>query len=216
MERPVVYVVDDDITLRSSLEQLFESVKIEVQSFSDPESFLTVFAQERTGCLILELRLPGLTGIEFQRQLRAQDIDLPIIFLTGFGDVPSAVCAMRDGAFEFIEKPHNPAELLSRVRQAIELSRQLNERRDRQKVITTRMMALTEREKEVMENVVAGLPNKAIAEALGVSCKTIEFHRSRVMRKMKAASLPELVKAVVDVRREVAAPKSLVGPDSMP
>lgn len=197
MDAPVVYVVDDDVPLRQSMEQLFRSVSLDFKAYSDPSAFLKNYQETRPGCLILDLRLPGVTGIEFQEQLHSTGKDIPIIFLTGFADVKSAVRAMRGGALDFIEKPHDPTELLAKIRNAVEVSRKRIERSTQDRIIRERISALTAREREVMERVVNGLPNRQIADELGVSCKTVEFHRSRVMKKMKVNSLAHLVRSAV-------------------
>ncbi|MGB0716314.1 MAG: response regulator transcription factor [Phycisphaerae bacterium] len=199
MDAPVVYVVDDDVPLRQSMEQLFRSVSIDFEAYSSADEFLQHFQASRPGCLILDLRLPGLTGIEFQEQLHSLGIDVPIIFLTGFADVASAVRAMRGGALDFIQKPHDPTELLSKVRYAIDISRERIEKTAKDRIIRDCVSALTAREREVMERVVGGRANREIAEELGVSCKTVEFHRSRVMKKMRADSLAHLVCAAVQI-----------------
>ncbi len=191
---PAVFVVDDDSSLRESLVGLMTSVGLPVEVYASAEEFLEVYDPSRPGCLVLDVRLQGMSGLELQEKLTERNIRLPVIIVTGFGDVPMAVRALQNGATDFIEKPYNPQVFLERIRQAI--TRDVEERKRRAKVdeIRERVGMLTPREREVMELVVAGHPNKAVAAKLAMSPKTVETHRSRVMWKMQVKSVAQLVR----------------------
>jgi len=199
-EKPVVFVVDDDQAVRSSLQFLIESAGLPVTAFADAHEFLHGYDPKQPGCLVLDARMPGMTGLELQQQLTATGIRIPVIIVTGFGDVPNAVQAMRAGAIDFIEKPYDSAVLLEKVRQAIELDRVERGFQTDLLELQSRIATLSAREREVMERVVNGLANKDIAGNLGISTKTVEAHRSRVMDKMKAESLAQLVRLVEATR----------------
>jgi len=202
MADPTVFVVDDDEAIRDSLEMLLKSVGLRVETFGTARQFLASHDAERPGCLLLDLRMPEMSGLELQDRLAKMDCLLPIIFITGHGDVPAAVSAMQAGAIDFIQKPFRDQDLLDRIQQAIERDAKIRlVLRDRTK-IRSRMERLTPREAEVMELVVQGQANKAIAYDLELSERTVEIHRARVMRKMEAESLPQLVQMVVRARRE--------------
>jgi FixJ family two-component response regulator len=197
LERPVVFVVEDDPSMRPALESLIRSVGLRVQAFGSAREFLE---QPRTGapsCLVLDVRLPGLSGLDLQRQLTAAGVSIPIIFITGHGDIPMTVQAMKAGALEFLTKPFRDQELLDAVRQAIEKDRIAREQRAELATLRRRQASLTSREREVMALVVSGLLNKQIAAELGTSEITVKVHRRRVMQKMQAGSLADLVKMTV-------------------
>jgi RNA polymerase sigma factor (sigma-70 family) len=192
-----VFVVDDDHAVRKSLDMLFASVEMPVRTFGDAREFLAHYSDDQPGCLVLDVRIPGMSGLELQRHLKEQGVAIPIIIITGHGDVPIAVRAMKDGALEFLEKPFSKQLLLEHVRSA--LQRDAERRRDsqRQAEIHERMASLTDRERQVMELVVTGKLSKQIAADLGISKKTVDVHRARVMQKMQVASLPELVELAI-------------------
>ncbi len=194
-----VFVVDDDEAVRDSLTLLLRSVGLAVDAFGSATEFLSSYDPAAPGCLILDVRLPGMSGLELQQQLTSDGADLPIVFITGHGDVPMAVRAMRSGAVDFLQKPFSDQDLLDRVQQA--LSEQSERRRQiaHQAEIAARIGELTPRENEVMKLVVDGLANKVIANRLGMSQRTVEVHRASVMRKMKADSVAQLVHLVVDL-----------------
>ena len=196
-----VYIVDDDDAVRDSLMFLLKTENINCYAYASAEEFLDVFSQEMNGCMILDIRMPGVSGMELQKTLLEKECQLPIIFITGHGDIEVAVEAMRLGAFDFIQKPFHDQELLDRINRAMDLSRKgLDEQHLRQEV-SEKLESLTAREEEVMGHVVAGHANKVIAMDLDLSQRTVEVHRARVMEKMKARSLAELVRMVLLVEK---------------
>jgi RNA polymerase sigma factor (sigma-70 family) len=193
---PVVFVVDDDPSIRSSLKFLLSSVGLQVESFESAESFLQRKPPDAPSCLVLDVRLRGLSGLDFQRELAARNIRIPIVFVTGHGDIPMSVRAMKAGAIEFLTKPYRDQDLLDAVRIALERDRT---RREQEKVLTDlrqRFESLTPREQEVISMVVSGMLNKQIAGELGTAENTVKVHRSRAMEKMNAQSVAELVKMI--------------------
>jgi FixJ family two-component response regulator len=194
---PMVYVVDDDEAMRNSLKWLIESVGLRVETYGSADDFLHGYYPGRGGCLLLDVRMPGMSGLELQEHLAEHQAHLPVIVITGHGDVPMAVRAMKAGAVDFIEKPFNDEFLLDSIRRALAVDAEQRGLQARQAEIATRLALLTPREHEVMEMVADGRSNKEIANALGVSAKTVEAHRARVMEKMEARSLAELVRMVL-------------------
>ncbi|MDP2882342.1 MAG: response regulator transcription factor [Azonexus sp.] len=194
-----IYVVDDDEAMRDSMTWLLEGEGYVVACFDSAASFLKARRDDMRGCLILDVRMPEMSGLELHEKLDALGSQLPVIFVTGHGDVPMAVSALQRGACDFIEKPFHNEDLLSRIVRALELDTQLSARRQRNGAISHRLDQLTQRESEVMKLVVAGKLNKQIADELNISMKTVEAHRARVMEKMGVRTLAELVKAVVTV-----------------
>lgn len=189
-----VFVVDDDEAMRDSLKWLIESVGMKVRTYGSADEFLGSCYPGRAGCLLLDVRMPGMSGLELQHHLARREIRLPIIIITGHGDVGMAVRAMKAGAVDFIEKPFNDEALLSSIRNALEFDEKQRVLRAQRADIAARLAQLTPREHEVMEMVTEGRANKEIAAALGVTAKTVEAHRARVMDKMGAGSLAELVR----------------------
>jgi FixJ family two-component response regulator len=194
---PTVFVVDDDQAMRHSLKWLIESVRLRVRTFASAEDFLQTYYPGQAGCLLLDVRMPGMSGLELQSYLAREEICLPVIIITGHGDVPMAVKAMQAGAMDFIEKPFDDEALLSSIRRALETDEKRRGERVQRAEIATRLAELTPREHEVMDMVTDGKANKEIAAALGVSAKTVEAPRARVMDKMRADSLAELVRMVL-------------------
>jgi FixJ family two-component response regulator len=191
---PVVFVVDDDPAMRDSLRWLIESTGLQVETFADAQTFLARIRPELPGCLVLDIRMPGMSGLDLQAELARRGIGLPTIMVTGHAEVPMAVRAVKAGAIDFIEKPFSDQLLLDRVRQGIDMDRQEREDRARRAEVLRRLGLLTQREREVLDLVVAGRANKEIAATLHLSPKTVEVHRSHVMEKMQASSVAELVR----------------------
>lgn len=194
-----VFVVDDDPGVRDSLQFLLESVGHRVESFENAAEVIDRCRQPVAGCLVADLRLPGMSGLDLFDQLVAMGVKLPTIVITGHGDVTAAVRAMKAGAIDFIEKPFSDQALLDRVRVALELDLKHRELAEQESMIRTRYNGLTPREVQVMASVVEGKLNKQIAAELGLSHKTIEVHRAHVMEKMRAGSLAELVRMAVAI-----------------
>jgi two-component system response regulator TtrR len=195
----MIYVVDDDEAMRDSMSWLLEGEGYQVASFDSAENFLHSLNAAMRGCLILDVRMPEMSGLELQERLEQLGSPLPIIFVTGHGDVPMAVDALQRGACDFIEKPFNNEDLLSRIHRALALEQQQAVRRQRDGAVAQRIAQLTQREREVMQLVVAGKLNKLIADELAISMKTVEAHRARVMEKMGVGTLAELVQAVISL-----------------
>ena len=194
-----IFVVDDDEAMRDSMTWLLEGEGYKVTCFDSAESFLNARREDMRACLVLDVRMPEMSGLELHEKLASLGSQLPIIFVTGHGDVPMAVAALQRGACDFIEKPFHNEELLSRVERALELDQQIATRRKRDDAISHRLKQLTQRESEVMKLVVIGKLNKQIADELDISMKTVEAHRARVMEKMGVRTLAELVKVVLTV-----------------
>jgi len=194
---PVVFIVDDDQAIRNSLKWLIESVDLRVETYASADELLRNYYPGRAGCLLLDVRMPGMGGLELQEHFVRQHVTLPIIIITGHGDVPMSVRAMKAGAVDFIEKPFNDELLLESIRNALTLDQRQREIQGRRAEIAARLAHLTPREHEVMLMVTEGRSNKEIAVDLGVSAKTVEAHRARVMEKMQAQSLAELVRMVL-------------------
>ncbi len=194
-EKPTgtVFVVDDDEPVRDALSMLMESASLAVRSFESAKAFLDSYPADEPGCLILDIRMPGMNGFELRDELLSRNALLPIIFITGHGDVPMAVDAMKHGAIDFIQKPFRDEDLLDRVHQALARNEKERLEAQAQGEVTARFETLTPREREVMSLVVQGNANKVIAQDLGVSQRTVEIHRARVMEKMGARSIAQLV-----------------------
>jgi FixJ family two-component response regulator len=192
-ERQTVFVVDDDQAARESLRWLLESVGHRVSCYASAREFLDACDGKVPGCLVLDVRMPGMSGLELQNHLLERNWCLPVIVVTGHGDIPMAVRAMKAGAVDFLQKPYNDQVLLDRIQQALELCSQRRRNHEELTLIQARYRQLTPREREVAAHVVAGMANKVIAIELGLSPKTIEVHRANVMSKMRAHSLSELV-----------------------
>ena len=192
-----VFVVDDDRAVRDSLALLVQSVGLEVETFAGAGEFLDAYRPDRPGCLITDIRMPGMSGLDLQERLTEDGYHIPVIVLTGFGDVPAAVRALKGGAVDFVEKPFNPQALLDLVQQAIARDTELREQAAREADVAERVALLTPREQEVMALVVAGKANKVVAIDLAISERTVELHRGRIMKKMQARSLAELMRIVL-------------------
>ena len=193
-DEATVYVVDNDPAVRDGLRISIRSVGLNVETYASAQEFLDAFNPEQPGCLVLDVRMPGMSGLELQEFLHDRNINVPIIMISGHGDIPMAVETMKKGAIDFIEKPFRDQVLLERIQKAVIKDQKNRQQQKEQEKIITCLKNLTTRERQVMERVVSGKPNKVIAMDLGIKQKTVEFHRARVMQKMKAESIAELVK----------------------
>ena len=194
VDPPTVYIVDDDLGVRSSLRALFRSVGVASTAYATPQEFLAEVGPGGTGCLLLDVRMPGMSGLELQRVLTEAGVRLPVIFITGHGDVPMAVAAMRAGAVDFVEKPFNEQQLLERVAGCLKMSVEAEQAERPRAEARARLGQLTVREREILDHLVEGKPSKRIAATLGISEKTVDVHRSNIMRKTGARSIAELVR----------------------
>jgi two-component system, LuxR family, response regulator FixJ len=203
---PTVIIVDDDEAVRDSLSWLMRSVGLQTKCYASADDLLAVALEAHSGCVILDIRMPGMSGLELQGVLQQRGCILPIIMISGHADVPMAVRALKAGAFDFIEKPFNDQALLDIVQRAIEQNRRQRQELIRLQAWRERMATLTPREHEVMREVVAGSPNKVIASHLGVSLKTVESHRARVMEKLEAGSVSMLVRICLELDKDQGKP----------
>ena len=191
---PTVFIVDDDRGLRQAIHDLVESVGLRAESFASGEDFLRAKVMNRPSCLVLDVRLPQMSGLDFQQRLTETGIQIPIIFITAHGDIPMSVRALKSGALEFLTKPFRDQDLLDAIHQALERDRVAREQQSEIRNLQERVRTLTAREQEVMNLVVCGMLNKQIASEIGTSEATVKIHRGNVMRKMKAASVVDLVR----------------------
>lgn len=196
-----VFVVDDDEGVRTSLRLLIRSIGLPVETFDSAQEFLAQFDPERPGCLVLDIRMSGMSGLELQQKLNERHAITPIVFITGHGDVPMAVEAMQAGAIDFVQKPFRDQDLIDRINRALEKDRTNRAALQERDAIRQRIAELTPREREVLELVTKGRANKVIAGDLSVSQRTVEIHRARVMEKMGASSLAHLVRMVIEADR---------------
>lgn len=197
--QPIVFVVDDDEAVRSSLRLLLKSVGLPATAYSSAQDFLANYDPQQPGCVVLDVRMPGMSGLELQQLLNIRGATVPVIFITGHGDIPMAVEAMQHGAFDFLQKPFRDQDLLDRVQRALEKDKATRAQLREKDRIRERLESLTPREREVLDLVAQGKPNKVMAADLGVSQRTVEIHRARVMEKMEASSLAQLVRMVMDI-----------------
>jgi FixJ family two-component response regulator len=197
-----VFIVDDDEAVRNSLRLLLKSVGLMPTALASAREFLDKYDPAQPGCLVLDVRMPGMSGIELQESLNLQGAIIPVIFITGHGDIPMAVEAMQAGAFDFLQKPFRDQDLIDRIQRALEKDRANRAALGERGLIRARFESLTPREREVLTLVTSGKPNKIMAADLGVSQRTIEIHRARVMEKMGAGSLAQLVRMVIDLREQ--------------
>jgi FixJ family two-component response regulator len=197
---PTVFIVDDDQAVRDALRLLMDAADLAVETFPDARAFLAAVPNDRAGCLVLDVRMPEIDGLELQRQLAARGSRLPIIILTGHGDVPMAVEALRAGALDFIQKPVESKQLLARIEEAIAVDAKARSQNADLTEIESRLAKLTPRETEVLDRIVEGLPTKAIAMTLGSSFNTVQNQRASILKKMHAESVADLVRMVMIVR----------------
>ena len=201
---PVVFIVDDDEAVRSSLRLLLKSVGLVPSALASAREFLDKYDPAQPGCLVLDVRMPEMSGLELQEQLNLKGAVLPVIFITGHGDVPMAVEAMQAGACDFLQKPFRDQDLIDRIQRALDKDRTNRAALNERTLIRERLQSLTPREREVLAMVTSGKANKIMAADLGVSQRTVEIHRARVMEKMRAASLAQLVRMVMDLDEKVS------------
>ena len=190
----IIAIVDDDPSVRRGLERLIRSVGWKAETFASAQEFLDRPRTEAPGCLVLDLQLPGLSGLELQKRMAEAGLDIPIVFLTGHGDIPASVKAMKAGAVEFLTKPVDEQDLLNAIQEAIERDRRTREQQAETRDLRDRYQSLTAREQEVMRQVISGLLNKQVAADLNITEDTVKFHRGHIMRKMRADSLADLVR----------------------
>jgi two-component system, LuxR family, response regulator FixJ len=203
---PITYVAEDDESLRSLLRALVHSIGLACETFPSANRFLEHYDPRQPGCLVLDIFMPGMSGLELQDELNRRGAMIPVIFITGHADVASAVAAVRHGAFNYLQKPFRNSELIENVRNAIEYDRRNRQMLAQQDAIRERIATLTPREHEVLELIVRGLASKVMAHEMGVSKRTVELHRSRVMGKMGANSVAQLVRMFMDFERDGANP----------
>ena len=197
---PTIFIVDDDAGVREYLRWLIDSVGLNVETFPSARAFLDAYDPARSGCLLLDLRMPGMNGLELQSEIATLHITIPIIMMTGYAEVPTAVRAMKNGAVDFIQKPFGDQALLDRIQEALAVDRRARQSQTDKAPITARLDRLTPRQREVLDGLLAGKPSKIIASELGISQKTVDVHRSRLMRTMGAQSLPDLFRLLLLAR----------------
>jgi two-component system, LuxR family, response regulator FixJ len=197
---PMVMVVDDDSGVRNAMRALLKSVGLQSALYASAREFLDAYQPSQRGCLLLDIRMPGMSGLELQQELNLRGAVVPVIFMTGHGDVPMAVEAMQHGAFDFLQKPFRDQDLLDRIQRAIAKDGERRQALGERARIQAHLQSLTAREREVLDLMTQGKQNKAIAQDLGVSPRTIEIHRARVMEKMNAQSVAELVRMTLDLQ----------------
>lgn len=197
-----IHIVDDDPSMLKYLSELVSTINYSSQTYGSANDFLSSYQDDGHGCLILDLRLPDINGLELQQQLASNNIDLPVIMISGFGDVSTAVKAMKAGILDFLEKPFKGQDLLDMVRKAVNKHTIERDKNNTQNITLGHINSLTKREKEVMDHVVTGTLNKGIAKHLGISIKTVEVHRANVMAKMKATSIADLVRMSLELKNK--------------
>jgi FixJ family two-component response regulator len=199
--QPAVFVVDDDSAVRSSIRMLLKSIGVAATSMASAQEFLDSFDPAQPGCLVLDVRMPGMSGLELQEQLNMRGAILPVIFITGHGDVPMAVEAMQHGAFDFLQKPFRDQDLIDRIQKALARDREIRAELQKHDQIRTRLESLTPRERDVLQLLAQGRQNKVMASELGLSQRTVEIHRAHVMEKMGARSVAQLVRMLLDAQQ---------------
>ncbi|WP_341312508.1 response regulator [Paraburkholderia sp. IMGN_8] len=204
-QSPIVYVVDDDEDMRTSLSWLLASVKIQARCFRGPVEFLEQFDPSVPGCMVLDVRMPGVSGFDLQAELNRQGVSLPIIFVSGHGDIPMSVRALQNGAIDFVEKPYNSQQMLERIQKAMRVASETHRANQHRQAMIQRIRALTPREQEVLNGVIEGKASKLIARELGISAKTVDVYRASIKEKLGATSIASLLKDVIEARHAMAA-----------
>jgi len=199
---PTVFIIDDDNTVLSALESLVASVGLRTETYASAPTFLSGYQPTEAGCVLVDMRLPGMSGLELQAELRERRIDLPVIMMSGYGDVASAVRAMKAGAADFFQKPINGQILLEAIQRAVAASEARSQARAEAEAVRALLASLSRRERDVLDGVLAGEPNKRIAAKLGIAEKTVEAHRARLMTKLEARNIVDLVKKVLTASPE--------------
>ena len=199
-KNPIIMVVDDDSGVRNSMRSLLKSVGLESALYASAQEFLAAYQPVQPGCLVLDIRMPGMSGLELQQQLNLRGAVIPVIFMTGHGDIPMAVEALQHGAFDFLQKPFRDQDLLDRIQRAIVKDTEQRQTLGETARIKAHVESLTAREREVLDLLTQGKQNKSIAQDLGVSPRTVEIHRARVMEKMNAQSVAQLVRMMLDLQ----------------
>jgi two-component system response regulator FixJ len=199
-KNPIIMVVDDDSGVRNAMRFLLKSVGLESALYASAQEFLAAYQPAQPGCLVLDIRMPGMSGLELQQQLNLRGAVIPVIFMTGHGDIPMAVEAMQHGAFDFLQKPFRDQDLLDRIQRAIARDAEQRQNLGEHARIKAHVESLTAREREVLDLMTQGKQNKVIAQDLGVSPRTVEIHRARVMEKMNAQSVAQLVRMMLDLQ----------------
>jgi RNA polymerase sigma factor (sigma-70 family) len=197
---PTIFIVDDDEVVRDSLSRLMETVSLKAKAFPSAQQFLDAYDHSQPGCLVLDVRMPGMSGLKLQDELLARNMTIPIIFISGYGELPLAVEALRKGAIDFIEKPVGDQVLLERIQEALAKDARTRKEQAKREAIEAKLALLSPREREVIELVRAGKPNRVIAEELGLSQRTVEVHRAGIMEKLQVSSVIELVTMVYAVK----------------
>lgn len=200
--KPCVHVVDDDREVRESLQWLLESINLQTKLYENGEVFLNNFQPNLPGCVVLDVRMPGINGMELYQMIKRLDPNLPVIIVTGHADVPMAIRAMKEGAFDFIEKPYNDQNILEPIQNAINQYDDLKKNHQRQQALQQRFDTLSKRETEVLKGVLKGRPNKLIAEDLCISIKTVEVHRANLMSKLSVKTVTELVRLAIEANKD--------------
>jgi FixJ family two-component response regulator len=207
-QSPIVFIVDDDAAVRNSLRLLVKSVGLSAAVFVSAQEFLASYDPRQPGCLVLDVRMPGMSGLELQQQLNLRGAVIPVVFISGHGDIPMAVEAMQNGAFDFLQKPFRDQDLIDRIQRALERDRENRTALGERTRIRERLDTLTPREREVLDLVTSGKANKVMAADLGLSQRTVEIHRARVMEKMGASSVAQLVRMVLDLEESAGPGKA--------
>ena len=207
-QSPIVFIVDDDAAVRNSLRLLVKSVGQSAGVFVSAQEFLASYDPQQPGCLVLDVRMPGMSGLELQQQLNVRGAVIPVIFISGHGDIPMAVEAMQNGAFDFLQKPFRDQDLIDRIQRALEKDRENRAALGERARIRERLDSLTPREREVLDLVTSGKANKVMAADLGLSQRTVEIHRARVMEKMGASSVAQLVRMALDLEESAGPGKA--------